>query len=193
MDDLKLVVDHYSHSQNHDDFLFVTQMLTGFFALMRLGELVTPDDNTLLDPRKITNRTSVAMSDDDYHFFLPSHKADKFFEGNMIIIQKHHLVVDPLSHFWRYLYSRDSLFPLLSHLWLCADGSHPTRSFFISQLHFFFNSDVAGQSLRSGGATSLAINGVPPHLIQAMGRWASPTFQVYILKNPIVLQALLFW
>ena len=192
MDDLKLVVGHYSHSQDHDDFLFVTQMLTGFFALMRLGELVTPDDKTLIDPRKLTNRTSVVMSDDDYRFFLPSHKADKFFEGNIIIIQKHNLVVDPLSHFQRYLHSRDSLFPFSSHLWLRADGSHPTRSFFIDRLRLFFDDDVAGQSLRSGGATSLAINGVPPHLIQAIGRWASPAFQVYIRKNPVVLQALLF-
>jgi hypothetical protein len=192
MDDLQLVIQHYSNSQDHDDLLFVTQMLTGFFALMRLGELVAPDDKSLLDPRKLTARTSVVLSNDDYRFFLPSHKADKFFEGNTVIVQRHHLVVDPYCHFRRYLASRDRLFPLSPELWLRANASPPTRSFFLNRLHFFFDSDVAGQSLRSGGATSLALNGVAPHLIQAIGRWASPAFQIYIRKSPVLLQALLF-
>ena len=111
MEDLQLIVNHYSDSHDHDDLLFIAQMLTGFFALMRLGELVCPDDNLLLDPRKLTTHTSVTMSDEDYRFFLPSHKADKFFEGNTIIIQRHHLVVDPYTHFKNYLASRDRLFP----------------------------------------------------------------------------------
>ena len=177
-------------SHDHDDRLFVTQLLTGFFALMCLGELVTPDDKLLLDPCKITARTLVALSHDDYYFFQPSHKPDNFFEGNTIIVQQHHTVVDPLSHFKSYLQSRDHLFPFSSALWLRADGSLPTHSFFIDRLHFFFDSDVAGQSLRSGGATSLALNGIPPHLIQAISRWASTAFQIYIQKNPVLLQAM---
>ena len=107
LDNLQHVVQHYSNSHNHDNLLFMAQMLTGFFALMCLGELVAPDDNSLLDPRKITACTSVTMSDNDYHFFLPSHKADKFFEGNTIIVQRHHLIIDPYSHFKNYLKSRD--------------------------------------------------------------------------------------
>jgi hypothetical protein len=39
MDDLQRVVDHYSASDSHDDLLFITQLLSGFFALHRLGEL----------------------------------------------------------------------------------------------------------------------------------------------------------
>jgi hypothetical protein len=46
--------------------------------------------------------------------------------------------------------------------------------------------------MRTGGATSLAEAGVAPSVIQAIGRWASITFQIYIWKNPILLQALLF-
>ncbi|KAF9004499.1 hypothetical protein BDZ89DRAFT_1237589 [Hymenopellis radicata] len=45
---------------------------------------------------------------------------------------------------------------------------------------------------KAGGATAMAEDGSPPHLIQAAGRWASDTFQIYIRKNPVVLQALLF-
>ncbi|KAF9039506.1 hypothetical protein BDZ89DRAFT_945355 [Hymenopellis radicata] len=40
--------------------------------------------------------------------------------------------------------------------------------------------------------TAMAEDGCAPHLIQAAGRWASNTFQIYIRKNPVLLQALLF-
>ena len=192
MDDLRTVINHYSTSTSHDDLLFVSQLLTAFFALMRLGELTISDDKSIFDHRKITSRTSVSVSDEDYRFFLPSHKADKFFEGNTVIIQHHDISIDPLSFFKKYLISRDRLFPFSPDLWLRADGSRPTRSFFIHRMRFFFKTDIAGQSMRAGGATSLAENGVPPNLIQAIGRWASNTFQIYIRKNPVLLQALLF-
>ena len=57
MDDLNLVVNHYSNSRSHDDLLFVSQLLTGFYALMRLGELTISNDKSLFDHRKITSRT----------------------------------------------------------------------------------------------------------------------------------------
>jgi hypothetical protein len=160
--------------------------------MMRLGEITIPDDKALFNYRKVTSRTSVVISDDDYRFFLPNHKADKFFEGNTVIVQRHSGPIDPLFIFLKFLRSRDRLFPFSSDLWLRADGSRPTRSFFIRRMRLFFEKDVAGQSMRAGGATSLAENGVPPHLIQAIGRWASSAFQIYIRKNPVLLQALLF-
>jgi hypothetical protein len=190
--DLLIVIDYYANSSSHDDLLFVALLLTGFFALMRLGELTISDDKSLFDYRKVTLRTSVSLSDEDYRFFLPGHKADKFFEGNIVIIQRHTGSINPLSFFQKYLVSRDRLFPFSPDLWLRADGSRPSRSFFIRRMRLFFSNDVAGQSMRAGGATSLAENGVPPHLIQAIGRWASSAFQIYIRKNPVLLQALLF-
>jgi hypothetical protein len=190
--DLEIVIEYYANSSSHDDLLFVCQLLTGFFALMRLGELCISDDKSLFDYRKITLRTSLSLSDNDYRFFLPSHKADKFFEGNIVIIQRHFGSINPLHFLKKYLASRDRLFPFSPDLWLRADGTRPSRSFFIRRMRLFFENDVAGQSMRAGGATSLAENGVPPHLIQAIGRWASPAFQIYIRKNPVLLQALLF-
>jgi len=46
--------------------------------------------------------------------------------------------------------------------------------------------------MRAGGATSLAEAGVSPEIIQATGRWATDTFKIYIRKNPVLLQAMLF-
>lgn len=53
--DLQLVINHYSNSNSHNDLLFISQLVTGFFALMRLGELTIPDDKTLFNHRKFTS------------------------------------------------------------------------------------------------------------------------------------------
>jgi hypothetical protein len=165
------VVDDLKNSTQHDDLLFLAMLLTGFFALMCLGELAFPDDKDLQNWREISKRSSVVLSDDQYEFQLPSHKADQFFEGNQIIIKKNQYCnLNPLNYFSCYLASHDSMFPLASPLWLTSTGNIPTHQFFMTRLWRYFSLDVGGQSMRAGGATSLAENGVPPSLIQFMGR-----------------------
>jgi len=151
-----------------------------------------PDNPELCDPRKVTKCNSVQLSDTSFQFFLPGHKADRFFEGNRIIVQKNHHIFDLHKFFTAYLRIWDDKFPLSSPLWLTSKGIIPTCSFFIKFLCCFFNSDTARQSLWAGGATSLAENGVPPSIIQAIGRWASNAFKIYIRKNPVLIQVLLF-
>ncbi|KAL1701186.1 hypothetical protein EV121DRAFT_173824, partial [Schizophyllum commune] len=156
----------YAASQNHDDMLFWSLLLTGFHGVMRLGELVAPDRVDLRDYRKIIRRSSVRVREHAFEFFLPGHKADRFFEGNHVVIPQMATGDDPLAPFQRYLASRDGLFPYHPELWLRASGQVPTRGWFIRRLRKHFNDNVAGHSLRSGGATALAEAGYPPHLIQ---------------------------
>jgi hypothetical protein len=59
------------------------------------------------------------------------------------------------------------------------------------RLCLFFEKDVGEQSMRAGGATSLAENGVALHIIQEIGRWALPAWQIYIHKHPVLQQAML--
>jgi hypothetical protein len=190
--DLELVIDHYTSSTNYDDLLFVAMLLTGFFALLRLGELTYPDDVSIRDPRKAIKRASVQVTDHNYQFFLPGHKADRFFEGNIVIVPKNPTRTNPLAAFNTYLAARDRAFPYSSPLWLTSNGRVPTRSFFMRRIRTFFETDVGGHSMRAGGATCMALNGCAPSLIQAAGRWASDAFQIYIRKNPVLLQAFLF-
>ena len=192
--DLQRVLDSLTSAPSHDDLLFCTILLTGFHALMRLGELVFPDKRALRNYRKISLRHTVHVSvfPPQYSFFLPSHKGDRTFEGNTIVVQQVPRPTDPYSPFLAYLTSRDALFPLHPELWLTSHGAVPTRHWFISRLRVFFPSkDYAGHSLRSGGATSLAEAGVDLALIQAIGRWSSSAFRIYICKNPVVLHAAL--
>ena len=168
-------------------------LVTGFFTLLRLSELTFPNEVRLRNWKKITKHSSVVITPEQYEFHLPSHKADPFFEGNHIII-KHdqYCNINPLSIFTQYLQSRDHHFPLSSPLWFTSARTVPTRNFFIVQLRRYFTRDIAGQSMRAGGATSLAEGGVPPSLIQFIGRWSSDAFFIYIRKSPVLIQALLY-
>ena len=192
LDDLGRVIAYYSSSTRHDDLLFVAMLLTGFFALLRLAELVFPDDKSIRDWRKVVKRSSLIVHDDFYEFLLPHNKTDPFFEGNRIIVRGDQFQHNPLEHFRAYIASRDRLFPFASPLWITERGHVPTRSFFTSRLRLFFDASVGGQSMRAGGATSLAEHGVPPSIIQPMGRWSSTAFLIYIRKSPALIQALLY-
>ena len=133
--DLQLVSNALQNSPLHDDRLFLSMLYTGFFALMRLGELSFPDDIDLRNWRKVTKRSTVILTDDQYEFLLPGNKSDPFFEGNRIIVKKdQYCNLDPLSFFRSYLISRDSNFPLSSPLWLTSKGRVPTRYFFMSRM-----------------------------------------------------------
>ena len=188
--DLITVTDAYKVNPSHDDILFVTQLLTGFDCLLRLGELTWPDKLDLRDYRKVSMRHSVEPHAGSLSFWLPGHKADQYFEGNRLIIQKHDFP-DTHSFFMQYLASRDALFRARPELWLRANGTIPTRAWFIGRLRLFFPSSIAGQSMRAGGATSLAEMGIAPNLIQVAGRWTSETFNRYVRKNPFLFEALL--
>lgn len=69
--------------------------------------------------------------------------------------------IDHVSAFTRYLAARDGRFALRAELWVCGDGSLPTRSWFLRRLQHLFPDNIAGHSLRSGGATALAECGTP--------------------------------
>jgi hypothetical protein len=191
-DDLLRVLQGLQHPLTHDDLLWITQLHCGFYALLRLGELVSPDEIALRDFSKLSLRTSVRISGVDFSFLLQRDKTDTRYEGNRVLIQHSLTGSDPLPLFRRYLVSRDLLFPLNPYLWLRYDGHPPTRSWFMRRLRLFFPANVSGHSMRAGGATSLAAAGVSPDQIRAIGRWRSGTWERYVRKNAVLLQALLF-
>ncbi|CAL1712292.1 unnamed protein product [Somion occarium] len=190
--DLQSVAQTLAGNDNYDNLLFLAQLFTGFHALMRLGELVWPDNVNLREFRKLSLRHSVTITDDSCSFLLPANKSDPFFEGNCILLLHNTNAVNVYNIFLRYLRARDTLFPQRPELWIRANGSVPVRSWFIRFLRNFFPRDIAGHSMRSGGATFLAEQGTPPSLIQAAGRWTSDAWQAYIRKHPLLLNAFLF-
>ena len=125
---------------------------------MHLGELVFPDKRALRNYQKISlcHTVHVSVFPPQYSFFLPSHKGDRTFEGNTIVVQQVARPTDPYSPFLAYLTSCDALFPLHPELWLTSHSAVPTRHWFISRLRVFFPSkDYAGHSLRLGGVLEI--------------------------------------
>ncbi|EJD33089.1 hypothetical protein AURDEDRAFT_37369, partial [Auricularia subglabra TFB-10046 SS5] len=168
IDDIRRITASIGSSEDFDDKLFLTLVLTAFFALMRCGELVRPDSVAKLDDRKLTWRHTASVTADQYEFLLPGHKADRFFEGSRIVVQKLQGPEDPHAPFQRYIAARDACFRYRPELWLRVDGTAPTYSWFRKRLAAFFSDDdfIGGQSLRAGGATRLAELGASDDRIQ---------------------------
>ncbi|EIW74034.1 hypothetical protein CONPUDRAFT_68006 [Coniophora puteana RWD-64-598 SS2] len=115
---LRFAADTLLPDSSFDDSLFLAQLLVGFYALMRTGELVVPDRRDLLNHSKLSMRHTVNISPDNITFSLPRHKADKTFQGDRI-------------------------------------------------------------------------DGVPADRIQALGRWSSDTWKIYVRKHPALLNTFL--
>jgi hypothetical protein len=190
--ELATIAQAYSSSTSFNDTLFLAILMTGFHGLLRLGELTWPDNKNLRDYRKVIMRSSVHVDPHSFRFTLPGHKADRLFEGSLVLIQSTTLDDDPWAPFTKYLSLRDQLFPFRAELWLTEDGTIPTRAAFLHILHRHLSGNIGGQSLRAGGATALAEAGIPSHMIQAIGRWSSEAFQIYIRCHPVLLAALLY-
>jgi len=131
---LETVINTLADSIDYNDCLFLAQLLTGFFALFHLGEMTYPNDPELRDPQKVTKHNSVRISPDSFQLFLPGHKADRFFEWNIIIIRKKDHPFDPHKHFISYIQEHDKKSPFSPPLWLMNGGVIPTQSFFIKRL-----------------------------------------------------------
>ncbi|KAI0054896.1 hypothetical protein BV25DRAFT_1769720, partial [Artomyces pyxidatus] len=165
LDDIASLIAFYPRP-SHDDCLFLAIALCGFFALHRLGELTDSDDLDLRNSRKRIRRSSVAVGPSFFEYELRTHKADRQYEGNLVIIAHRAEGPDPHQVFTQYLSSRDSRFPYLPALWVRESGQVPTRTWFINRLRRHFNNNYAGHSLRSGGATHFASEGWPDDRIQ---------------------------
>jgi hypothetical protein len=188
---LQSIFNSLQTSADHDDMLFLSMLNTGFPGLLRLGEMAVSDNPQLRNFRKVVLRNSLEWVGNDYEFLLPAHKTDTSFEGNRVHIAKIIGAPDPCPIMQRYISSRDQLFPLHPQLWLRTNGTSPTRSWFLRHLRQFCPPDIAGQSIRAGGASALAEAGAPADLIRGAGRWTSNAFERYLRKNVIVLHALI--
>lgn len=192
IEDIVRVAESFTNP-SHDDLLFLAMLLCAFYGVHRLGELVDHDRPELRDSNKNIKRASVKFfeNNDCISYWLPQHKADALFAGSEVVIRKFHDDYDPVPLIRRYISSRDSRFPLHFQLFLTSAGRQPTRTWFMSRFRRHFTGNVSGHSPRSGAATFLAMLGRARELIQRMGRWKSDAFEMYVRKNPSLLQAFL--
>lgn len=85
-----------------------------------------------------------------------------------------------------YLMRRDARFAEDKPLFLTKEGAVPTRSWFLNRFKKFFDKTKSGHSMRSGGATAYAQEGLPLDHIQDLGRWSSEAFKIYVHGHPLL-------
>jgi hypothetical protein len=181
---LAAFLQHAVSTTSYDTLLFATILVCAFFGCHRMGELVLTT-KAQMDWRKVIKCSSLTFFDNRAQYHLPYHKTDPFYRGTDILFSKHD-IVNPVDLLREYASIRDSLHGPRPPLFIRADGSIPTRSWFSSIFFTFLSQDYGGHSARAGGATYYASLGLSESVIQAIGRWSSAAWKIYIRDNPTI-------
>ena len=112
-DHLKHLYNHLPRPLSHDNLLFLTMLLVGFFGLLCLGELVQPNTSSLCSATKTSWRHNVCLNWTSFSFIIPQSKADMMFEGDQVDIQRAQLL---LIHLWFSI----GMLGLVTHCSLCS-------------------------------------------------------------------------
>jgi hypothetical protein len=145
----------------------------------------TSNDHSLRDWRKIIKRGSLAFEGRRMSYTLPYHKGDWFYTGTQVLLVEQ-AVGSPILLMQEYLHRRDIRHGAKAALFLCADGISPSRSWFDRWFFKVLDRSFGGHSARAGGATFYAALGLTEDVIQALGRWSSQAWKIYIRDNPTV-------
>lgn len=156
-------------------------------GLLRTGE-IAPDSTA---SRRLLTRADLTVE----HLRQPSSmrvvrlrlresKTDQFRRSTSVTVSDQETVSAIASYLH---YCRRA--PPDSPLFMLPDGSPLTRSILLASTRDLLAkarinvAAYAGISFRRGGATSLARSGAPTAVIQAMGRWKSNAYKLYIASN----------
>ena len=172
------------HSQCYDDLLFVTILSCTFYACHRIGELV-PASGPLFDWQKIIKRDTLIFADGRALYRLPFHKGNSFFQGSDILLTSQ-TIANPVLLLRLYTQLRDHLHGAQSPLLLRENGHHPSRAWFDKRFFTLLNHSYGGKSVWAGGATFYASLGISEDVLQAIGRWSSSAWKIYIWDYPAI-------
>ena len=185
LEHLSLFVARAKSSKSYDDLLFATILSCCLYGCHRSGELVQKNSNSLFDWRKIIKRSSLIFDRDRVQYRLPYHKGDPFYRGTDVLFTSQN-IADPVALLAEYSKLRDIRHGAAASLFLREDGSQPTRSWYDSIFFSVLDHSFGGHSPRAGGATFYASLGLTEDIIQALGRWSSAAWKIYIRENPTI-------
>lgn len=165
------------------DRMFWAAGCVGTYGLLRVGEFTVA-----------SARASHANVLREEHFswdgrrqarlHLEASKTDPFRLGVDIVLAANGSATCPLAAMEAMQTDRDD--DATAPLFAMPDGRPLTRSAIIGRFRAalvragFDASRYNGHSFRKGGAQSLALAGVPDHVIKIVGRWASDCYRLYV-------------
>ena len=156
-------------SNSQSDIVMRGIALVGFFGLMRINEVLSPDTT-------VENITFVGG--DVARLYLPISKTDPFRGGVGIYIPSNPNGLCAVSFLKKIVEYRGS-----GRIFVDEDGVPITRKKFVTWLKDNVRGDpseYSGHSLRRGGAMALSKAGCPIHLIKQWGRWKSDAVTEYL-------------
>lgn len=167
----------------HQHLVIAAAITVGVYGLFRSGELTAKvREGSSTCP--LLTRSHVKWEDDRFTIRLESSKTDPFREGVDVMVNRNNSLTCPwatLRQLWITAPDQSNEAPLFQ----LEDGQPlmykelNTAIKALAQRVGLDPSLFAGHSLRIGGATSLAMLGYHPHVIKALGRWSSLTYQEY--------------
>jgi hypothetical protein len=158
---------------------------TGVYGLLRGGEFTTNSRSA----SRFLRQSSLSWHDDTHAFLhLDASKTDPFRHGVDIHILANGTGTCPIAA----LRAMQRLTPAApdSPLFMNNDHTPLTRAALVQRVRLAVQaagmdaSAYSGHSFRRGGAQSLAEAHVPDHAIQAMGRWHSWSYKLYLGITP---------
>ncbi|GAA5964378.1 hypothetical protein JCM10213_001614, partial [Rhodosporidiobolus nylandii] len=177
--DLKSILGVCLRRGTYNALLCAAIVVVAFCGLLRLGEAVMPQHKEDRILAHFAKRSSVSLTATSLSFHLPHQKNASSFEGGEVVITgalaPSDLPVLPVLDVFRaFLRARDAHVPKSGVLFAKKDGSLISRSTVTKLLKAA--GSFTGHSLRSGGATWLAEQGVDFDTIRRCGRWRSSAF-----------------
>lgn len=174
----------------YDVCMLWTAVTIGYFGLLRAAEYCVTQGQ--FDPKRHLCLGDVAIKNMYVILKLNMSKTDLFNNGVSIYIGCSKSCVCAVCNMCKYLIKREKIFGKnnKSPLFIFADGTPLTRFSLNRYLKqsvagLGYNSDdYSGHSLRAGGATDAASNGLAEWEIKLLGRWSSDAYQRYI-RSPL--------
>ena len=162
-----------------DKLMIWAAMLTAFFGFLRISEYTSSHAKSF-DPASTLCRTDITFQPSGIDIFLRASKTDPFKTGTTIRLMQNFSSLCPVTALHKYFCATPATQgPLFSF----QDGRYLTRRNFMTILNRLKPAQISNMSTHSfriGAATTAAAAGHPRWLIQAMGRWTSDCYKVYL-------------
>jgi len=190
---LQLISKYNFPNDEFETLLFRAIAFCAFYGLARLGELIQSSSNPTHNTLYIRNITIHSDANPPCVLIqLPLAKTRNSAYPDILVIHKTFDDLCPTQIISSYIKARLSLNLKTDPQYLFShkDGSLVNKRWFLQKLNEIFpQKHLSGHGFRAGGTTELILRGLPPYIVQLAGRWSSDTFEEYIRRHPLVLNA----
>ncbi len=177
-----------TNGSDHDSRMRMAAMAVAVNGLFRIGEISASPST----PNQYPRMKDLTIHKDHITIYLPQSKTDQYGNGVHVRVSNATAILDLMNYLRNCTTTQRAK---QSPLFVWAAGNVLTRRALLSFANRALTnigidlSKSYGISFRRGGATSLAMAGIPDRLIKIIGRWKSVVFHRYIDDDIKVLVA----